>query len=78
MLRMMVIGLAASAACIGVVSCASDEARRIDEAARAACVVEGSPVDDPEYDEACMREVREQLQAAKTYRPSTRPPRPKS
>jgi hypothetical protein len=77
MLRPALICLAAATACAGVLSCQSAQSRELEAAVRAACKNEDSPPDNPTYDEACMREVREQILTARAYRPSTKPPRKK-
>jgi len=77
MLRTLLICLAAATACAGILSCQSTQSRELEAAVRAACKEEGSPPDNPTYDQACMREVREQILAARAYRPSTKPPKKK-
>lgn len=77
MLRNLLFTLAAATALVGVVSCATSESEEIEAGARAACINKDSPPDAPTYDEACMRDVREQIIAARNYRPSTKPPQKK-
>lgn len=74
MIRTLLFSLAIATATAGIVSCQSSNADEIEAGARAACIEKNSPPDNPTYDEACMRDVREQIQAARTYRPSTKPP----
>jgi hypothetical protein len=77
MLRAFLLSLAASVACAVVVSCQSDESERIRAAQHATCRNQDSPPDRPTYDEECMRRVEDQVRAARTYRPSTKPPKKK-
>jgi hypothetical protein len=69
MLRTLAFALAAATAAAAVMSCASDESRRIEAAQHAVCKQKDSPPDRPRYDRACMRRVEEQIRAAQTYRP---------
>jgi hypothetical protein len=77
MLRAFLLGLAAVIASAAIVSCQSDEAERIRAAQLATCRDKASPPENPTYDEECMRRVEDQVRAARTYRPSTKPPKKK-
>ncbi len=77
MFRTAILSLAALAAAGAIVSCATDDDRRIRAAQEATCRTPESTEQDPDYDGACMRRVAEQIQAARSYRPSTRPPKAK-
>jgi hypothetical protein len=69
MLRTLAFALAAAVAAAATISCASEEARRIEAAQHAVCKEKDSPPDHPRYDGACMRRVEEQIRAAQSYRP---------
>ncbi|MGE0827747.1 MAG: hypothetical protein AB7O04_00145 [Hyphomonadaceae bacterium] len=77
MLRTIMIAAAVLTASAAALSCASDEEARIRAAQRATCREPASTVENPTYDRECMRRVEEQIQAAKNYRPSSRPPKQK-
>lgn len=77
MLRTAMMMMAAAVAVTAIVGCASEEGRRIREAQEATCRTPESTPEAPVYDERCMRTVEEQVRAARTYRPSTKAPRPK-
>ena len=69
MLRTLVVALAVAVGAAAVVSCATEENRRIEAAQKAVCKEKDSPADDPRYDHDCMRRVEEQVRAAASYRP---------
>lgn len=74
MVRKVLIAIAVATAAVAIYGCATGDAQVVRRAAQAECRDRASPPDHPTYDSACIREVENNIRAARRYEA---PPPPK-
>ena len=74
MVRKVLIAFAFATGALAIYGCATEDSQTIRRAAQAECRDRASPADHPTYDSVCMREVENNIRAARRYEA---PPPPK-